>query len=71
MTSLILQVDGMTCQGCVSSVTRVLMNVSGVSDAQVSLDTKQARIHYDATKTNHAELRRVIEDAGYDVLESQ
>jgi copper chaperone len=32
-----LNVEGMSCQGCVASVTRVLKGVPGVADAIVTL----------------------------------
>ena len=36
MTTVTLNVEGMTCGGCVASVTRVLNALPGVSDATVS-----------------------------------
>lgn len=70
MATLTLQVDGMTCQGCVASVTRVLMDIPGVANADVVLQKKAATVNFDSTKTNRNELKQAIEDAGYDVVES-
>ena len=67
METTTLKIDGMTCQGCVASVTRVLKAVNGVSDAHVSLEANEARVTYDAGKTSLAMLSQAIEDAGYDV----
>jgi copper chaperone len=67
METTTLKIGGMTCQGCVASVTRVLEAVNGVSDAQVSLEANEARVTYDAGKTSLAALSQAIEDAGYDV----
>ena len=67
METTTLKIDGMTCQGCVASVTRVLKAVNGVSDAQVSLEANEARVTYDAGKTSLLTLSQAIEDAGYDV----
>jgi copper chaperone CopZ len=39
-----LQVEGMTCGGCVSTVTHLLKSVPGVKDAKVSLETGLAEI---------------------------
>ena len=36
METTVVPVKGMTCMGCVSSVKRVLGNISGVSQAEVS-----------------------------------
>lgn len=67
METIVLKVNGMTCQGCVASVTRVLNSINGVNDAQVSLEKSEARVTYDAQKTSHAILAEAIEDAGYEV----
>ena len=67
METMTLKIDGMTCQGCVASVTRVLKSVNGVSDAQVSLESNEARIAYDSSKASVAMLKQAIEDAGYEV----
>lgn len=67
METTILKIDGMTCQGCVASVTRVLKAVDGVSDAKVSLEESQARIDFDDSKASIAKLKNAIEDAGYEV----
>ena len=39
-----LKVDGMLCNGCVTSVQRALSEVSGVTDAEVWLDEGRARV---------------------------
>lgn len=61
-----LKIGGMTCMGCVGSVTRVLKSTPGVTDAQVTLKPGQAEIQYDASTTTVDKLKAVIEDAGYD-----
>ncbi|HEX7329678.1 MAG TPA: heavy metal-associated domain-containing protein [Casimicrobiaceae bacterium] len=66
METTTIEVGGMTCQGCVASVTRVLKAVPGVSDANVTLEPGSATVVFDATQTNVAALRAAIEDAGYD-----
>ncbi|MCF6192295.1 MAG: heavy-metal-associated domain-containing protein [Candidatus Hydrothermae bacterium] len=42
MKTVILRVEGMTCEGCVRAVTRVLER-AGAQDVQVSLDQERAR----------------------------
>jgi len=68
METITLDIGGMTCQGCVGSVTRVLRATPGVSDAQVSLSPAQARVTYDPARTDTSVLRKAVEDAGYDVV---
>jgi copper chaperone len=69
MENATLNVSGMTCQGCVASVTRVLNAVPGVSDVVVALQPGTAKVAYDATRTTLPVLKAAIEDAGYDVTE--
>jgi copper ion binding protein len=66
METTTIEVGGMTCQGCVASVTRVLKAVPGVSEAKVTLEPGAATVVFDAARTNVAALQAAIEDAGYD-----
>ncbi|MFC2539635.1 heavy-metal-associated domain-containing protein [Neisseria sp. DTU_2020_1000833_1_SI_GRL_NUU_006] len=66
METLTLNIGGMTCGGCVKSVTRILENTQGVAKAEVSLDNKNAVIEFDPAKTNPEALIEAIEDGGYD-----
>jgi copper chaperone len=66
METTTIKVDGMSCGGCVKSVTGVLTALDGVAKAEVSLEQKQAVVEFDAAKVNRAQLARVIEDAGFD-----
>jgi copper chaperone len=67
METATIDVKGMTCQGCVSSVTRVLKAVPGVRDVSVALSSGTATVAYDATRTSVPSLKAAIEGAGYDV----
>jgi copper chaperone len=66
METTTLTIKGMTCMGCVSSVTRVLKATPGVSDARVTLEPAQAKIEYDAALTGPAQLKAAVEEAGYE-----
>jgi copper chaperone len=65
MQTIELKVEGMDCQGCVKSVTRMLAGVAGVVEVDVSLENALARITYDAAQAGPAEFKRAIERAGY------
>ena len=60
-------VQGMTCQGCVANVTKVLTALAGVSLAVVSKEEAQATVTFDATQTTEAVLKAAVEAAGFDV----
>jgi copper chaperone len=66
METTTIKVDGMSCGGCVKSVTGVLTALDGVAKAEVSLEQKQAVVEFDATKVSRVQLAQVIEDAGFD-----
>ena len=65
METVELKVEGMDCQGCVKSVTRMLSGVAGVDTVDVSLEEGRARVTYDPAKAGPTELKRAIERAGY------
>jgi copper chaperone CopZ len=62
-----LAVEGMSCQGCVASVTRVLKAVQGVRDAAVTLQPPVATVTFDAQRTSVDALKQAIVGAGYGV----
>lgn len=66
MQTVTLKIDGMTCGGCVKSVTRVLTGIAGVQSADVSREQAQAVVTFDEQATNVDALIEAVEDAGYD-----
>jgi copper chaperone len=64
---LTLPITGMTCGGCVRSVTGVLQALPGVESVSVSLQPGQAQVRYDAARVTPAQLAAAIEDAGFDL----
>lgn len=67
METTVIKIGGMTCGGCVRSVTRVLEEVPGVQDATVSLQPGEARVRFDEAKADLFKLKKAIEDAGYEI----
>ncbi|OFZ18276.1 MAG: heavy metal transporter [Bdellovibrionales bacterium GWB1_55_8] len=68
MANITLKVQGMTCDGCVRSVKKVLEPISGVKNVNVSLDQGQVAIEYDDKSATKEDFKSAIEDAGFDVL---
>jgi copper chaperone len=60
-----IKLSGMTCEGCVRSVTRVLKALPGVAAVEVSLERGEAAVRHDPACTGAAALRKAVEDAGY------
>ncbi len=66
MATVTLNIDGMTCGGCVKSVTKVLNGLDGVRSATVSLENKNAQVEFDEGKIQIVQLVEAVEDAGFD-----
>jgi copper chaperone len=66
METLVLKVAGMSCGGCVKSVTGVLEALPGVSKADVSLERNEAVISYEAGKVSREQMVQAIDDAGFE-----
>lgn len=67
MEQTTLHIGGMTCQGCVGSVTRVLQALPGVEQVEVSLAQNEAQIRYDPARVQPEAFRQAVEGAGFDV----
>ena len=65
METVDLKVEGMDCDGCVKSVTRMLSGVAGVQKVAVSLAEGRATVTYDPAQTQVADMKRAVERAGY------
>jgi copper chaperone len=66
METAVLKVAGMTCGGCVRSVTNVLKALPGVAAAEVSLEAGEAKVSFDPALASVAQLKGAIENAGYE-----
>jgi copper chaperone len=67
METIVLKVNGMTCGGCVASVTRVLRALPGVEEVAVALDRGTATVTFDPRRSDLPAFKRAVEEAGYDV----
>ena len=66
MLTVVLNIGGMNCGGCVKNVTGILQGVDGVASAAVSLEDKNATVSFDPAKTNPAALVEAVEDGGFE-----
>ena len=71
MTQAVLTISGMTCGGCVNSVTRVLQALPGVQQANVTLVPSQANVSYDAALADPEKLAQAVAEAGFTVTASR
>lgn len=67
MQQVILKVSGMTCGGCVKSITNALQAKDGVKETKADLDSATVSVSFDPAKIQEGAIRSAIEDAGFDV----
>ena len=66
---VVLPIQGMTCASCVSKVEKALSSVNGVVQAGVNFATERASVEYLPEEVSIRDLKKVVEEAGYQVLE--
>ncbi len=66
MENIVLKVSGMSCGGCVKSITGVLEALPGVAKAEVSLEKAEAAVSYDAARVGREQMVAAIDDAGFE-----
>ncbi len=59
-------VQGMTCGGCASSVTRVIKALPGVNEATVTLQPGGAEVEFDPSQVNAERIASAITKAGFE-----
>ena len=65
-SSVVLNVDGMTCSACVNTVESSLLSLNGVVKASVNLLTKKAKIDYVKGAVGIRDLIEAVEDVGFE-----
>ncbi len=69
MKKIVLGIEGMHCDGCVTRLTKVLKSLDGIIDAKVSLERKNAEIEYDDNKLELDDIKQAVSDAGFEAKE--
>lgn len=62
----VINVEGMTCSGCVKSVDSAVSQLQGVQSVDVDLEGNKASVTYDASTVAVEAIVEAIEDAGFD-----
>jgi Cu+-exporting ATPase len=66
---MILPIQGMTCASCVNRVEKALSSLKGVVHASVNFATERASVEYIPGEVMIRDLKKVVQEAGYQVLE--
>ena len=61
----IIPVEGMSCASCAARIKRTLKGMSGVTDAEVSLEKRNVRVRYQEKKVTPKRLQAAINALGY------
>ncbi|KAB8128996.1 copper chaperone CopZ [Gracilibacillus oryzae] len=68
MTNTTLNVEGMSCGHCVSSVEGSVGELNGVEAVKVHLDDAKVDVTFDSEKVDLQVIKETIEEQGYDVV---
>src|SRR6185295_16436825 len=71
LSRAVLEIGGMHCASCVSSVERALRESPGVLSARVNLPLAQAAVDFEPGKTDLAKMAEAVAAAGYSASPSQ
>jgi len=64
----VIKVGGMVCATCVKTIEAALRDLPGVASATVNLGTEKAYVTYNESITTLTDMKKAIEDAGYQYL---
>lgn len=60
-------ISGMSCGGCVNSLTRVLTSVPGIEPLKIEVG--KASLRLDSDQATSATVREAVERAGFEVVQ--
>ena len=67
MERLQIRIDGMSCEGCVTSVQSALTSHDGVASAAADLETGMLAIEFDPAVIARPGIEAAIEEAGFEI----
>ena len=67
METGLLKLIGLKSVKCAGTLAEAIDAVDGVSDVKVSFEASRATVTYDESRVSIAGLKRVVEDAGYQI----
>ena len=67
MKTLVINIEGMHCEGCAETIKALLDIEAGVKASSVSFQEGRARVLYDPARMDESRLIAAIENGGYKV----
>ncbi len=68
MSKVTLNLRGMHCASCASSIETATRSISGVAKSNVNFATEEMAVEFDEKKTSSAAIQKVIKDIGYEAI---
>ncbi|MBD2316543.1 heavy metal translocating P-type ATPase [Phormidium tenue] len=68
MSKVTLNLHGMHCASCASSIQSATRSISGVVSSNVNFATEEAVVEFDEKKTSASAIQKVIKDIGYEAI---
>lgn len=70
MSQVTFNVPSISCEHCVRTIRVALGEIAGVQQVNVDLDTKRVDVVYDATVVGEAQMKDVLAEVDYPVVEA-
>ena len=67
MENVTLNVSGISCGHCVSSIEGSVGKLAGVNEVKVHLESGKVDVAFDQEKLTLSKIKETIDDQGYDV----
>lgn len=67
MAQQTINVEGMSCEHCVQTITKAVGEAAGVQNVSVNLEAKNVSVDYDETAISLEDISAKITEAGFEV----
>ena len=67
MKNQVINVNGMSCDHCVQTITKALTEVNGVATVQVDLEKKIVTVDFEENQTDLKTISNKITEVGFEV----
>jgi len=71
MREISIKIAGMSCASCAANIEKALRKMKGVKSANVNFATEKATVEYSPDIISILDLRKTIQDLGYEVKEEE
>lgn len=65
---MVLNVEGMTCEGCEKGIENSLAKLPGVVEVKASHIAKSTTVNFDGTKISGVAIEKAIRESGYKII---